>query len=591
VGSDAPLGSGPIASGGVAGFSPRTTLTPIGKRRVLLSQTDKPNVSIFTVNDSAAPGGNVLLSTLGDSVLEEGSAGHGFVRLTDEYFLDYRSGSGVYNVHHVDETARDTAKVITGTEFHGTHLALRRGARIINLGQNRILEWVPVTGDFRVWSFSLQPGQAEIFGDRPLATGHFSDLTPNHELVVVAPDRVLVWERNTGHLELRVLDPLAADPLGGILVGASTDPSLRSPDWTAPATSSIENVVLVLQRGRSFDAYFGLYCQAAPGSAPTCVDGPACCEAMPASIPGATACAVLDPTIDGHVPNADFACMAAKTSRPDSFALAPCSDPRDFSCAPAGDAAGALAFYRRAAAAGSLADHYFQSTLDGVEPNLIYLTKAAYGESVLLEWGLELTRMMAEDRVRWALYLGDADDTRGFPPPIFFDKHWDFFRGVDEIARDVELHQLPAISIVVAGDAQSEQPGAGPAQAGIQFVASVADAIASSPRYEPTTLVLVTHLTSGGFYDHVPPPAAASVALDTRRGEAVAYGPRVPLLALGRFAQANHISHEPLEMSSITKFLEWNWLGGETGQLGHRDASVANIGSVLDATTTGTPVP
>ena len=144
AGSDLPLGSDPVASGGAAGFSPRTTLTPIGKRRVLLSQSDRPNVSIFTVNDAATAGGNVLLSTLGESVLEEGGAGHGFVRLNDEYFLDYRSGTGVYNVHRIDETARDTAKVITGTEFHGTNPALRRGARIINLGQNRLLEWVPV---------------------------------------------------------------------------------------------------------------------------------------------------------------------------------------------------------------------------------------------------------------------------------------------------------------------------------------------------------------------------------------------------------------------------------------------------------------
>ena len=591
VGSDLPLGSGPVARGGVSGFSPRTTLTPIGKRRVLLSQTDRSDVSIFTVNDAAAPDGGVLLSTLGGSVLEEGSAGHGFVRLTDEYFLDYRFGSGVYNVHRIDETARDKAKVITGTEFHGTNLGLRRGARIINLGENRILEWVPVTGDFRVWSFALQPGQPEIFGEQPLTTGHFSDLTPNHEILVVAPDRLLIWQRSTGHLELRVLDPLAGDPLGGARISEFTDPSMRSPNRIAPTTSSIENVVLVLQRGRSFDAYFGLYCQAAPGSAPTCVDGPACCEAMPPSIPGASACTVLDPTIVDHMPRDDFACMTAKTASPDSFGVVTCSDPRDFSCAPAGDAAGAVAFYRRAAASGALADHYFQSTLDGVEPNLIYLTKAAYGESILLEWGLDLNRMMAESQVRWALYLTSADDTHGFPPPIFFDKHWDFFRGVDEIARDVELQQLPAISIVVAGDARSEQPGAGPAEAGIQFVAGVVDAIAASPRYQPTTLVLVTHLTSGGFYDHVQPPPALSVALDTRQGEAVAYGPRVPLLALGRFAKANHIAHEPLELSSVTKFLEWNWLGGETGQLGHRDASVSNIGSLLDGTATGTPVP
>ena len=35
----------------------------------------------------------------------------------------------------------------------------------------------------------------------------------------------------------------------------------------------------------------------------------------------------------------------------------------------------------------------------------------------------------------------------------------------------------------------------------------------------------------------------------------------------------------------------WRWLGGETGQLGHRDKLVPNLGSLLDAAATVTPVP
>jgi hypothetical protein len=36
-----------------------------------------------------------------------------------------------------------------------------------------------------------------------------------------------------------------------------------------------------------------------------------------------------------------------------------------------------------------------------------------------------------------------------------------------------------------------------------------------------------------------------------------------------------------MEHSSIVKFIESNWLG-KTGRLGTRDATVANIGSLLD---------
>ena len=46
-----------------------------------------------------------------------------------------------------------------------------------------------------------------------------------------------------------------------------------------------------------------------------------------------------------------------------------------------------------------------------------------------------------------------------------------------------------------------------------------------------------------------------------------------------------------MEHSSLVKFLEWNWLAMQTGQLGARDASVHNIGSLLDSTATGVVVP
>ena len=61
--------------------------------------------------------------------------------------------------------------------------------------------------------------------------------------------------------------------------------------------------------------------------------------------------------------------------------------------------------------------------------------------------------------------------------------------------------------------------------------------------------------------------------------------------AVGRFARQNYVSHVTMEHSSIVKFIEWNWLGMETGLLGGRDGVVHNIGSLLDPAMTGTAVP
>ena len=143
---------------------------------------------------------------------------------------------------------------------------------------------------------------------------------------------------------------------------------------------------------------------------------------------------------------------------------------------------------------------------------------------------------------------------------------------------------LPAVSFIKAIGYKSEHPGYGTTlSAGVAFVTDLAEHVAQS-RYRDSTLVLVTYDEGGGYFDHVAPPAPSKV-------DGKPYGTRVPLIAMGPFAKTGTVSHTVMEHSSIVKFLEWNFLGGATGQLGGRDAEVANLGSLLDPTSTGLAVP
>jgi len=80
---------------------------------------------------------------------------------------------------------------------------------------------------------------------------------------------------------------------------------------------------------------------------------------------------------------------------------------------------------------------------------------------------------------------------------------------------------------------------------------------------------------------------------------AIHYGPRVPFLALGKFALSGTVSHADLELSSVTKFVEWNWMHGvalkgirEGNDLRrYRDTAVNNLGSLIDGTAAGIDVP
>jgi phospholipase C len=156
-------------------------------------------------------------------------------------------------------------------------------------------------------------------------------------------------------------------------------------------------------------------------------------------------------------------------------------------------------------------------------------------------------------------------------------------RDFADLQTDLDRRTLPSVAFVKALGFRTEHPGSGTAiTAGVDFVAGITRAVAASA-YADSTLLLITYDESGGYFDHVPPPPTAA--------DGQPYGARVPLLALGRFAREGSVSHVTMEHASIVKFIEWNWLGGRTGQLGTRDGSVNNLGSLLDARRTGAPVP
>jgi hypothetical protein len=359
---------------------------------------------------------------------------------------------------------------------------------------------------------------------------------------------------------------------------------------------------------------------------------------MPASLPGAPACAPLEPPAtaggeDRYRPNDTPDCMRVKMNggAMDRFALGSadgaCGDRRDFACAGAGADAGPVAVYHRRAAEGAVADRFFQTFafVDAAvspaaasaptEPtpyqqNFLYFESARFTANLTGLFGAPLlTEQLSLQHVPWAIYAGRKNlaAMATFGVARFYDPHWSPFRSLEgaELEHDIASGQLPSVSVVVPDvddPLRSESPRA-PLGPGIALVDRLVGTIAASP-YAASTLVLVVHLTAGGYYDHVRPPAPPALDVDASSGvaasgHAVAYGPRVPLLALGRFARRNHVSHVPLELSSVTVFAQWNWLRGARlkgarepdDPRRYRDTVANNLGSLLDARETGVAVP
>jgi phospholipase C len=413
--------------------------------------------------------------------------------------------------------------------------------------------------------------------------------------------------------------------------GSSAVPVDDSCAGPCPA-SNVRHLVVVIQENHSFDDHFGAYCQAPPGSNPSCTTGPTCCEAMPATDPSGTAPTVLDDvTMASYDPSHLASCETQEIDggKMDGYVTAPggCGDVLNVAKV---DPTIFQPIWNLAAK-GTLADRYFQSVVGESYANDMYFARAQYvfaddsvapAGAVGVTCGIESAQetltgttigdLLTQAGVPWAFFaegyaaMKAADG--GCPPkpadcpfPLPFDPcgfepsdvPFEYYastrdnpatmKDLSEFEDELESGGLPAVSFVKALEYKTEHPGQNVTlSAGVAFLTDIVNRVTQS-RYRDDTLLLITYDESGGYFDHVAPPAASSV-------DGQAYGPRIPLLALGPFVDAGGISHTPMEHSSIVRFIEWNYLGA-TGQLGARDAVVANVGSLLDATKTGVAVP
>jgi phospholipase C len=118
-------------------------------------------------------------------------------------------------------------------------------------------------------------------------------------------------------------------------------------------------------------------------------------------------------------------------------------------------------------------------------------------------------------------------------------------------------------------------------RAGQELVLRILNALARSPAWERTLLV-ITYDEHGGFFDHVEPPSAED---DDPRPEFHALGPRVPALVVSPRVRAG-VSHETFDHTSIIKTCLVRFCRREDGlipDLGARVSAAKHLGALLDA--------
>src|SRR2546425_801029 len=116
-------------------------------------------------------------------------------------------------------------------------------------------------------------------------------------------------------------------------------------------------------------------------------------------------------------------------------------------------------------------------------------------------------------------------------------------------------------------------------RAGEAFLNRIYAAVTASPAWEHTVL-FINFDEWGGFFDHVPPPAAPIPEADRVAGNADGLrGFRTPALLISPFARRARTSHHLYDHTSLLRLIEWRW---SLEPLTVRDRTAHNLARELD---------
>ena len=180
-----------------------------------------------------------------------------------------------------------------------------------------------------------------------------------------------------------------------------------------------------------------------------------------------------------------------------------------------------------------------------------------------------------------------------------YDLH-DFF---DALAQG----NMPAVSYLKAPGIQDGHAGYSDPTDEQQFLTNTINTIMQSPFWKDT-VIIIAYDDSDGWYDHVMGPIVNSgyaspadaltlctdqtkLPMNGPNGYPVAgrcgYGTRQPLLVISPYAKTNFVDHSVTDQSSILKFVEDNWLGGQRISTGTFDNIAGTIGNMLNLSSGG----
>ena len=353
------------------------------------------------------------------------------------------------------------------------------------------------------------------------------------------------------------------------------DPSLAIKPDLPLDLNKVEHVIVTMMENRSFDHYMGWLPQAdAKNAGLSYPDRNGVFQKTYPLAPDFQGCGFNDPDHSmegGRIELNNGAC--------DGWLLAGNNDRF------------AIGYYRRedlpflgqAATTWTTFDRYFCSFLGPTYPNRMYQHSAQTDRltnSLIISELPTIWDRLADAGVSARYYFSDVPFLG-----LWGAKYVSIGRTFSQFEADCAAGTLPAVSFVEPGFffspfgvSNDDHPFAD-IRAGQTFMNRVYQAVAQSPNWSSTVLV-INYDEWGGFFDHVPPPVAPIPPADRAAGDDEGLlGFRVPCVIVSPLARRKHVSHVTFDHTSVLRMIEWRW-GLEA--LTVRDATANNLAEALD---------
>jgi phospholipase C len=175
---------------------------------------------------------------------------------------------------------------------------------------------------------------------------------------------------------------------------------------------------------------------------------------------------------------------------------------------------------------------------------------------------------------------------------------------INDFYAAVQAHNMPAVSFLKAPGYQDGHAGYSDPLDEQAFIVHVINFLQKQPEWRDTAVV-IAYDDSDGWYDHqaAPHANASQTSQDALNGSGqcnahatlpgvnsngqpvqgrCGFGPRLPLLVISPWARQNHVDHTLTDQTSISRFIEDNWLEGQRLGGGSFDVVSGPINGMFD---------